>query len=31
MVGKRRNMLSYLEKKDAERYKALVEKLGLRK
>ncbi len=31
MVGKRRNMLSYLERKDAERYKTLVEKLGLRK
>ncbi len=31
MVGKRRNMLNYLQKKDEERYKALVEKLGLRK
>ena len=31
MVGKRRNMLNYLQKKDEERYKVLVEKLGLRK
>lgn len=31
MVGKRRNLLSYLEKNDAERYKDIVEKLGLRK
>ena len=31
MVGKRRNLLSYLEKNDEERYKKIVEKLGLRK
>ena len=31
MVGQRRNMLNYLQKKDEERYKVLVEKLGLRK
>ena len=31
MVGKRRNLLNYLTKKDEESYKALVEKLGLRK
>lgn len=31
MVGKRRNMLNYLAKKDIERYRALIEKLGLRK
>ena len=31
MVGKRRNLLNYLAKKDAEKYKSLVEKLGLRK
>lgn len=31
MVGQRRNMLSYLERKDAERYRTLIEKLGLRK
>ena len=31
MVGQRRNMLNYLQKKDEERYKVLVEKLRLRK
>ena len=31
MVGHRRNLLSYLEKKDIERYRALIAKLGLRK
>ena len=31
MVGKRRNLLNYLAKEDEESYKALVEKLGLRK
>ncbi|MBC8585515.1 30S ribosomal protein S15 [Youxingia wuxianensis] len=31
MVGKRRNLLNYLAKKDVERYRALVAKLGLRK
>ena len=31
MVGKRRNLLNYLAKKDEEAYKALVGKLGLRK
>lgn len=31
MVSKRRSLLDYLNKKDAERYKALVEKLGLRR
>ena len=31
MVGQRRNMLNYLERKDAERYRTLIEKLGLRK
>lgn len=31
MVGKRRNMLNYLAKKDIERYRALIKKLGLRK
>ncbi len=30
-VGQRRNMLNYLKKKDIDRYKALIEKLGLRK
>ena len=31
MVGKRRNLLNYLAKKDIERYREIVEKLGLRK
>ena len=31
MVGKRRALLDYLQKKDVVRYRALVEKLGLRK
>lgn len=31
MVGKRRGLLDYLKKKDIERYRALVAKLGLRK
>ncbi len=31
MVGQRRNMLEYLKGKDIERYRALIEKLGLRK
>lgn len=31
MVGHRRNMLKYLKKTDIQRYRALIEKLGLRK
>ena len=31
MVGKRRRLLDYLAKKDIERYRATIEKLGLRK
>lgn len=31
MVGHRRNLLAYLAKKDINRYRAIVEKLGLRK
>ena len=31
MVGKRRNLLNYLAKKDIHRYREIVEKLGLRK
>ena len=31
MVGQRRGLLAYLKKKDIERYRALIEKLGLRK
>ena len=29
MVGQRRNLLAYLQKKDIERYRALIAKLGL--
>jgi small subunit ribosomal protein S15 len=31
MVGHRRNLLAYLQKNDIERYRAIIEKLGLRK
>ncbi len=31
MVGQRRGLLNYLTKVDIERYRAIVEKLGLRK
>ena len=31
LVGQRRNLLKYLQKKDVERYRALIAKLGLRK
>ncbi len=31
MVGKRRGLLDYLKAKDIERYRAIVEQLGLRK
>jgi small subunit ribosomal protein S15 len=31
MVGKRRNLLNYLSKKDNNRHRELVQKLGLRK
>ena len=31
MVGRRRNLLAYLQKKDIERYRALIATLGLRK
>lgn len=31
MVGHRRNLLGYLQKKDIARYRAILEKLGLRK
>ena len=30
MVGHRRNLLAYLQKKDIERYRALIAKLGIR-
>ena len=31
MVGKRRRLLDYLKEKDVARYKAVIEKLGIRK
>ena len=31
MVGQRRGLLAYLKKKDIERYRSLIERLGLRK
>ncbi|MCI8410784.1 MAG: 30S ribosomal protein S15 [Lachnospiraceae bacterium] len=31
MVGQRRGLLAYLKKKDLDGYRALIEKLGLRK
>ena len=31
MVGQRRGLLAYLKKTDIERYRALIERLGLRK
>lgn len=31
MVGRRRNLLNYLSKKDINRYRAIIEKLGIRK
>ena len=31
MVGQRRNLLAYLKGKDIERYRTLIEQLGLRK
>lgn len=31
LVGKRRKLLDYLKKKEIERYRAIIKKLGLRK
>ncbi|MCA1714194.1 MAG: 30S ribosomal protein S15 [Gammaproteobacteria bacterium] len=31
MVNRRRSLLDYLHRKDVERYKALIQKLGLRR
>ena len=31
MVGNRRNLLNYLRKKDVQRYRELIQKLGLRR
>lgn len=30
-VGRRRNLLKYLQKKDVERYRSLIKRLGLRR
>ena len=31
MIGRRRNLLAYLKKKDINRYRAVIAKLGIRK
>jgi len=31
LVGKRRRLLDYLRKKDVERYRSIIQRLGLRK
>ena len=31
MVGRRRRLLEYVKKKDVERYKGIIQKLGLRR
>lgn len=31
MIGKRRGLLDYLKRKDIERYRTLIEQLGIRK
>ena len=31
LVGRRRRLLKYLQKKDITRYRALIERLGLRR
>jgi len=31
MVGKRRNLLNYLRETDVQRYRKLIDKLGLRR
>lgn len=31
MVGQRRRLLDYLKKKDVDRYKAVIERLGIRR
>ena len=31
MVGKRRRLLDYLSRKDIERYRSIIAKLGIRK
>ena len=31
LVGKRRRLLKYLQRKDIDRYRALIQQLGLRR
>ena len=31
LIGKRRGLIEYLRKKDPERYRAIIEKLGIRR
>jgi small subunit ribosomal protein S15 len=31
LIGKRRGLLAYLQKKDGERYRALIDRLGIRR
>jgi small subunit ribosomal protein S15 len=31
LIGKRRGLLEYLKRKDVERYKALIDRLGIRR
>ena len=31
LIGKRRGLLGYLQKKDLERYRAVIDKLGIRR
>jgi small subunit ribosomal protein S15 len=31
LIGKRRGLLEYLRKKDPERYRAIIDKLGIRR
>ncbi len=31
MIGQRRNLLNYLQNSDIERYRSIIEKLGIRK
>jgi small subunit ribosomal protein S15 len=31
LIGKRRGLLGYLQKKDLERYRTIIEKLGIRR
>jgi small subunit ribosomal protein S15 len=31
LIGKRRSLLEYLHKKDPERYRGIIEKLGIRR